>query len=69
MEKVSKNIYKGDLILDIQEIQKLANEGQSIVQEVRYIDRKYRVRSAAFYLSWPLRTLLTSKFYYAIKKE
>jgi len=69
MEKVSKNIYKGYPILDIREIKKLADEGQSIVQEVRYIDRKYIVRPDAFYLSWSLRTLLTSKFYYAIKKE
>jgi len=67
MEKISKNIYKGEQILDIQEIIRLANEGKSIVQKANYTNRMYIVRPAAFYLNWPLRLILAYKFYYAIK--
>lgn len=67
MEKISKNIYKGEQILDIREIIRLANERKSIIQKANYANRMYIVRPAAFYLNWPLRLLLICKFYYAIK--
>ena len=64
MDKVSKNIYKGERILDVREIERLANEQKSIVQEVGRINVRYVVRPAAFYLGWPLRLILNTKFYY-----
>lgn len=67
MERVSKNIYKGEQITDPRELGRLARERKSIVQKVGYINCNYIVRPAAFYLSWQLRMILNNKFYYAVK--
>lgn len=69
MIKVSKNIALGEPISDIRELQILALEGKSIIQKVHYPNRNYIVRPASFYLSWPLRLVLQSTFYYSIKIE
>lgn len=67
MEKVSKNIYKGEQITDPKEILRLALKRESVVQKVHYTNCNYIVRPAAFYLSWQLRMILNSTFYYAVK--
>jgi hypothetical protein len=66
MDKVSKNIYKGERIIDVREIERLANEQKPIVQEVGHGDVYYIVRPAAFYIGWPLRLILNTKFYYSV---
>lgn len=64
---VSKHIAKGELISDVREILRLANEKKSVIQAVGYANTSYIVRPASFYLGWPLRLVLNSRFYYSIK--
>ena len=63
--KVTKNISKGELIVNLSEIVGLANEGKSIVIERNNF---ITVRPAAFIQNWSLRECANWKFYYSIKK-
>lgn len=63
--KVSKNISKGELIVNLSEIVDLALKGKSIV-----IGRNQflMVRPAAFIQNWTLKECSNWKFYYSVKK-
>lgn len=63
--KVTKNISKGELIVNLSEIVGLAKEGKSIVIERNDF---ITVRPAAFIQNWSLRECVKWKFYYSIKK-
>lgn len=67
MKKASKNIGIGEVITDIRDLKRLADEGKSVIQQVGYANRNYIVRPAMFYLQWPLVMLLNQTFYYSIK--
>jgi hypothetical protein len=64
MEKVSKNIQKGDEIIDYKVIKSLALNRESIVLTNGKVTF---VKPAAFILGWPLSLILNFKFYYSIK--
>lgn len=66
MEKVSKNIYKGEQITDLREIQRLALEQKSVIWKA---GSKYFVRPASFFLGWQLRMMINGEFYYSVKIE
>ena len=66
MEKVSKNIYKGEQITDLREIERLALEQKSVIWEA---GSRYFVKPASFFLGWQLRMMINGKFYYSVKIE
>lgn len=67
MIMATKNIGVGERITDLREIMRLALEKKSIVQSVRYPDRNYIVRPAAFYVNWSLGMLMGQSLYYTVK--
>lgn len=64
--KVSKNIYRGGLITDINEIQRLALEKKSVVLR---LGAQHLVRPAAFILGWPLFMILKADLYYSVRVQ
>lgn len=61
--KVSKNIRRGSLIEDLNELVQLAQDGCAVVV---YMGGSHFVRPAAFMLNWPLSVILRTKIYHAL---
>lgn len=66
--KVSKNISKGEHIMHLSEINKLAEEGKSVVIEQIKHPGAFLVRPAAWMQNWSIRECSKWNFYYSIKK-
>jgi hypothetical protein len=64
--QITKNIIRGSLIEDLNELVQLAKYKESVVA---YMGGSYFVRPAAFMLNWPLSTILRTKIYHALKNE
>ena len=67
MEMITKNIAKGEPIINLNDFKRLATEKKSVIQKTKYINKPYIVRPAAFYLSWQLGLMINSQFYYTVK--
>jgi len=61
--QITKNIFRGGKITDLNEIKRLATERKSIVVGAGY---GYFVRPAAFILQWPLAMILRYSIYYSV---
>jgi len=64
--KVSKNIYKGGQITDLNEIKKLAEEKKSVVIAGAF---GYWVKPAGWVMHWSLAMILRFKIFYAVKES
>lgn len=64
MEKITKNIGKGEQISDLKELIWLAHEGKSIVVRGAW---GYWVKPAAFMIHWSLCQLSRLQLFYSIK--
>jgi len=65
--QVSKNIWRGGLITDLNELPKLAEQRKSVVLTLG--GKVNFVRPAAFILQWSLAMVLNHKIYYAVKNS
>jgi len=65
--KVSKNISKGEPILNLRELISLAQEGKSVVIEYARRPGIYAVRPAAWLQNWSINECVKWNFYYSVK--
>lgn len=64
--KVSKNMRRGALITDLNELVQLAQDRQSVVI---FAGGSHYIRPAAFILNWQLSMVLRMKIYHALKDD
>lgn len=65
MSKISNNVWLGGLIIDLNELPRLANEKKSVVIS-RGMAGAYIIRPAAFIVQWSIAMIMNQKIYYAI---
>lgn len=65
MKKISKNLYLGEKITNVEDIRRLALERRSIAWE--HSPGYFTIHPAAVIIGWPLRLVLNSKMYYTVK--
>lgn len=67
MIQVSKNYKRGEPITDPREILRLAAEKKPVIWRRGF--ENYELKPASFFLSWQLRLVLESEFFFADKIE